>query len=787
MEVGKNLAMLLRSWRERAHLTQEELADRAGLNVRTIRRWESNGVLRRPQSTSLRQLAAALDLTSRDRALLFAAARNATSLVTLDGSAGRQLTFTAGDRPPAGAVVPRQLPADIDGFVGRTAELTALNHLLGNHEEPGSRPMVVAAVTGTAGVGKTALAVHWAHGVSHHFPDGQLYVDLRGYHPSTSMESADAVRGFLEALGVPPARVPITPDAQAALYRSIIADKRLLVVLDNARDSEHVRPLLPGSATCLVLTTSRDQLTSLIATNAARPLVLDLLRAEEARELLARRLTPHQVAGESRAADQIIASCARLPLALAIAAARASSSPRLSLGTLAVQLRQARSGLDALDVGDPYADTRAVFSWSYRGLSYAAARLFRLLGQHHGPNIAVTAAASLAGLPMQQTQTLLAELCRAHLLIEHRSGRYTFHDLLRAYAAELAHDHDGSTDIRNALHRALDHDLHTAHTAARLINPDREPIRLPPAQPGVVVGELADHEQAMTWLTDEFTTLLAAVDRAGDIGLDTHAWQLTWSLSDFLNWRGQWQVWRTTCHTALEAARRLGDRAAQAHTHRNLAGAYLYMDQLEDAYTHLREALELYEQLDDRIGEARTHYNLGRLFGSQNRHIEARQHTQRALDLYAASDDRNGRARTLNAMGWDEAQLGDFHNALIHCQQALTLHQEIGYRPGEAVAWDSVGYAYHHLGDHGRALICYQHALGSFRDLGNRFLEACTLTNIGDTHLAAGAADAARHAWREALSILDDLGHPHAELVRTKLARPVERQTMPPGRARSSG
>jgi tetratricopeptide (TPR) repeat protein/DNA-binding XRE family transcriptional regulator len=764
--------MLLRSWRERAHLTQEELADRAGLNVRTIRRWESNGALRRPQSTSLRQLAAALDLTPRDRALLFTAARNATSLVTLDGPTGRQPTFTAGDRPPAGTVVPRQLPADIDGFVGRTTELITLNHLLGNHEEPGSRPMVVTAVTGTAGVGKTALAVHWAHTVSHHFPDGQLYVDLRGYHPSTTMETADAVRGFLDALGVPPARVPNTPDAQAALYRSIVTGKRLLVVLDNARDSEHVRPLLPGSATCLALTTSRDQLTSLIATNAARPLVLDLLEPEEARELLAHRLTPHQVAAESRAADQIIASCARLPLALAIAAARASSSPRVSLGTLAAQLRQARSGLDALAVGDPYADTRAVFSWSYRGLSSAAARLFRLLGLYYGPDIAVSAAASLASLPVQRTRTLLAELCRAHLLTEHRSGRYTFHDLLRAYAAELAHDVDGGS-VRSALHRALDHDLHTAHAAATLINPDREPIRVPEALVGVVVGELADHEQAMSWLSDEYTTLLAAVDRASNIGLDTHAWQLAWSLSDFLNWRGQWRVWRTTCHTALEAARRLGDRAGQAHTHRNLAGAYLYMDQLEDAYTHLREALELYEQLEDRIGEARTHYNLGRLFASQNRHIEARQHTQRALDLYAASDDRNGRARALNAMGWDEAQLGDFHNALIHCQQALTLHQEIGYRPGEAVAWDSVGYAYQHLGDHGRALICYQHALGFFRDLGNRFLEACTLTNIGDAHLAAGAADAARHAWRDAMSILDDLGHPHAELVRTKLARPV--------------
>ncbi|TQM06452.1 tetratricopeptide repeat protein [Pseudonocardia kunmingensis] len=768
------MATLLRSWRERAHLTQEELAERAGLNVRTIRRWESNGDLRRPQATSLRMLAAALELTSADRASLFAAAGKVTDPVAPDGSADGQHPLTSGDVPPAGVVVPRQLPADVDGFVARTAELTALNRLIGAYEESGTRPMIVAAITGTAGVGKTALALHWAHRVSHRFPDGQLYVDLRGYHPSDdAMEPADAVRGFLGALGVPPTRVPPTPDAQAALYRSIVAGKRLLVVLDNARDSRHVRPLLPGSATCLVATTSRDQLTSLIATNAARPLGLGLLRTDEARDLLARRLDARQIAAESSAADEIVVSCARLPLALAIAAARSASSPHLPLGTLAAQLRQERSGLDALAVGDPYADTRAVFSWSYHGLGSEAARLFRLLGRHHGSDIAVAAAASVAGLPVQRTRTLLAELCRAHLLIEHRPGRYTSHDLLRAYAAELAHDHDGSTDIRSASHRAVDHDLHTAHAAARLLNPDREPICLARPQPGVVVGDLADHAQAMTWFTDEHTTVLAAVDRASSIGLDTHAWQLAWSLADFLNWRGHWRVWRAICQTALDAARRLGDRAGQAHTHRNLAGAYLYTNQLEDSCTQLREALDLYEQLGDRIGQARTHYDLGRLFGSQNRHIEARQHTERALDLYVASDDRNGEARALNATGRDEAQLGDFHNALIHCQQALTLNQEIGSRLGEATAWDSVGHVHHRLGDHDRAYTCYQRALDLARDLGNRILEAGTLDNIGDMHLAAGDADAARLSWREALSILDDLGHPHAGVVRTKLTRPA--------------
>lgn len=415
--------------------------------------------------------------------------------------------------------------------------------------------MVVAAVTGTAGIGKTALAVHWAHQVSHRFPDGQLYVDLRGYHPSaTAMETADAVRGFLDALAVPPSRIPATPDARAALYRSIVAGKRVLVVLDNARDSEHVRPLLPGSHTCLVVTTSRDQLTSLIATHATRPLVLDLLQPEDAQELLGRRLDARRIAAEIRATDEIIASCTGLPLALAIAAARAASNPRLPLGSLAAHLRQGRSGLDALTVGDPYGDARAVFSWSYHGLGSAAARLFRLLGQHYGPDIGLSAAASLAALPVQRTRTLLTELCRAHLLVEHRSGRYTFHDLLRAYAAELAQVHDGSSEISSALHRALDHDLHTAHAAAAWLNPDREPIRVAEPQPGVVVDDPTDREQAMAWFTAEYAVLLAAVDRAVRIGLDRHAWQLAWSLADFPDRRVQ----HATGHTVLEAARRLG-------------------------------------------------------------------------------------------------------------------------------------------------------------------------------------------------------------------------------------
>jgi DNA-binding SARP family transcriptional activator len=388
------------------------------------------------------------------------------------------------------AVVPRQLPADVDGFTGRTSTLKALDTLIGS-----SKTVVISAIAGTAGVGKTTLAVHWAHQVADRFPDGQLYVDLRGFHPSgKAMTPAQAVRGFLDALEVPQHRIPIDLASQVGLYRSLLAGKQMLVVLDNARDADQVRPLLPGSPTCLVVVTSRDQLTSLVAAEAARPLELGLLSVDEARQLLAYRLGADRVAAEPAAVQTIIDRCARLPLALAIAAARAATQPTFSLAAVAAQLRHDASGLDELTTGDPSTDARAVFSWSYQALSPEAASLFRLLGLHLGPDLTAPAAASLAALPASRVRPLLDELCRSHLLTEHAPGQYMLHDLLRAYAAELA---TADPDvIRPALHRLLDHYLHTGHAAALRIRSSGDVIRLPPPQPGVTVVDIPDRAGA---------------------------------------------------------------------------------------------------------------------------------------------------------------------------------------------------------------------------------------------------------------------------------------------------
>jgi DNA-binding SARP family transcriptional activator len=345
----------------------------------------------------------------------------------------------------ADATVPAQLPPAVAGFTGRDDALAWLDGLA-TAEAP-----IVATIAGTAGVGKTTLAVHWAHQVADRFPDGQLYVNLRGFDPGgQTMDPATAVRRFLDAFEIPPARVPADPDAQAALYRSLIADKRMLLVLDNARDTAQVRPLLPAAPGCLVMVTSRNQLTGLIAAANAHPITLDLLTVDEARRLLARRIGPDRVAADPDAVEQIITACARLPLALAIVA----THPHLPLHTLAHELHNSGERLDTLSTDDPHTDVRAVFSWSYSALTPPAARLFRLLGLHPGPDTSTAAAASLAALPPPQVRPLLTELTRTNLLAEPAPGRYTVHNLLRAYATDLAHRVDPDQQRRAATHHA---------------------------------------------------------------------------------------------------------------------------------------------------------------------------------------------------------------------------------------------------------------------------------------------------------------------------------------------
>jgi DNA-binding SARP family transcriptional activator len=665
-------------------------------------------------------------------------------------------------------VVPRQLPAPVAHFAGRTRELKALTGML-DAATAGGGTVLISAIGGTAGVGKTALAVHWAHQVTEWFPDGQLYVDLRGFGPSgKSVAAADAVRRFLDALQVPAGQVPASPEAQQDLYRSLLAGRRMLIVLDNARDAGQVRPLLAGGPGCLVLVTSRNQLTSLVAVEGAHPVTLDVLSRQDAHELLERRLGAERVMTEPEAVTELIGLCARLPLALAIASARAAMDPGLRLATLAAELGEAAGRLDVLDAGEA-SNVRAVFSWSYRRLPSPTARMFRLLGVHPGPDISAAAAASLTGSSLSQARAALSQLTRAHLLAEPSRGRFAFHDLLRAYAAERADAEDSHADRRAAAHRTLDHYLYTANAAARVLHPQRDAIALSPRQPGVTPEEFSDYEQAMGWFEAEHRVLLAALAHADADGFAAHAWQLPLALTTFLDRRGHWHDLTASLHTALTVAERLGDPEAQARTRSNLGHACISLGSYQDAIAHYEQALTLHQQLGNRTGQARVHIGVGFCLSAQGRHREAIAHATQALELYRSAGDRAWEAVALNNIGWCHAELGDHQQALACGEQALALHQETGYQQGAAHAWDSIGHARHGLGQYPEAVACYRRALAIFEEHGNRFYQAEVLIHIGDARDAHGKVREARKTWRQALAILGDLDHPRADEIRTRL------------------
>ncbi|MGI3197918.1 ATP-binding protein [Streptomyces sp. GLT-R25] len=641
-------------------------------------------------------------------------------------------------------------------------------------------------MSGTAGVGKTALAVHWARRAQNAFPDGQLYVNLRGFDPGGSVVSpAQAVRGFLDAFGVPVSRVPADLEAQTGLYRSLLAGRRVLVVLDNARDAEQVRPLLPGAPGCLALVTSRSRLTGLAAAEGAQLLTVGLLDPDEARDLLAGRLGADKLVAEPDAVREIVARCAGLPLALAIVAARAAAQPGLPLAALAAELRGADGRLDALDGGEATSQVRAVFSWSYQALSTDAGRLFRLLGLHPGPDASLPVIAALAGLPSPRARVLLAELVRGHLLTEHAPGRYTFHDLLRAYAAELVATHD-SDDVRHtAARRMLDHYLHTAHSADALLTPRPNPAPLPPARPGAAPEALSDHRQAQAWFTAEHPVLLAAVEQAAAAGFDVHTWRLASALTTFLDRHGYWRA-LTTVHTAaLEAALRRGDKAGQADAHRGLGLAQDRLDRPDDARAHYLLALDLFGELANHGGQARIHQHLSRMSEALGHHEQALGHARHSLTHHRAADDRAGQSAALNHIGWILAQLGDHDKAFVHCHQALDLAQETGDLNGQAHIWDSLGYIHHHLGRYPQAVDCYRQAVDLFHQTGDRHSEAAGLLCLGDTHHSAADPDGARAAWTEALTVTGELGLPDTDPLRTDLLQRLGRAAADAGRLRS--
>jgi DNA-binding SARP family transcriptional activator len=687
--------------------------------------------------------------------------------------------------PPPGMVppvVPRQLPTAVAHFVGREPELSRLDAL--STAEGASDAVAIAVIGGTAGVGKTALAVHWAHRAADRFPDGQLYVDLRGFGPDGAPKPpGEVLGGFLEAMQSAMG-IPAGLDARAGLYRSLTAGKRLLVVLDNARDVDQVRPLLPGSPGSMALITSRDRLAGLAVTEGAPLVTLEVLAGADARALVVDRAGTGRKA-EPDAAAEIAELCGRLPLALAVAAARAAASPALSLGELAAELRGTRNRLDVLDAGGPSASARAVFSWSYQGLTPPAARMFRLLGLHPGPDIGVNAAASLTGVPARQARTMLYELTRSHVAAELAVGRFGLHDLLRAYARERTQADETATERHVAISRMVDYYLRAAHAMALVLYPPRDAITLAPPRPDVLNEDLSTYEQAWSWAEAEYLVLLEIVPLAAQTGFSPHAWQLAWALETFLSRRGRWDELAHIQQVALGAASEAEDVTGQAHAHCGVGWTSVLRGHYEDGHAHLEEAARLFRRLGDGSGEARARVRAGQAFWRQGHHEEAFRSAQGALELFRASGDRAGQAGALNNIGMYHVHLGDYERALKCCKQALAVFREFGYRRGEANVLDSLGEAYHRLGSADDAIACYRESLAAFRELGDRYYEAETLTHLAVPYQAKGAHRDARRCLEQALAILTELNHRDAAQVEARLrdlaAGPPRRDLMAAG------
>ncbi len=665
----------------------------------------------------------------------------------------------AGSDPPVPGGSPAQLPPEPAGFVGRQAELGWLHRLLpaAGPASSAAPPFPVALITGTAGVGKTTLAIRFARQASARFPDGQLYVNLRGFDPAGEpMSARTALQWFFDSLGVPARQVPAELDARSALLRTLLDGKRMLLLLDNAHDADQVRPLLPGSSGCMVLVTSRSQLTGLVVAGA-RPLPLDVLDPAEAAELVSGRLGAERAAAELDAVAALVRHSAGLPLALSVTCARAATRPAMRLADLAAELGDARGRLDALRTGEASTDLRAVFSWSADKLSPPAARMFRLLGLHAGPDITAAAAASLAAVPAAAARTALAELTRASLLAQDAAGRFSCHDLLHAYAAELAAAMSDEAGRELAGRRVLDHYLRTAQAAAVRLFPGHGQIELPPAADGVSAETFtgADgYEAALAWFSAEHRVLRNLVEQAAAGHYDEHCWKLAWCWAPPLYLCGRVQDVLAVQQTAVLAAGRLGDRDALAHVHYELGHVTSVLSDRPAADEHLRQALELFTDLGDRASVGMCHFGLGALLSEEGRYDEALKHAMEALRERRRLADHAAVAYSENAVGWILAHLGQPDTALWYCRRALALHREYGSRTGVAATLDSIAFAHGQREDFPQALAHCDEALAVYQSLGDLGGEATALQRRGDLQLAAGDADAAQGSWKRALELL---------------------------------
>lgn len=679
--------------------------------------------------------------------------------------------------PGLGDVVPRQLPAAMRDFAGRAGQLANLDALAPSDpghdsvDEPGARSVVITAVDGAGGIGKTALALHWAHRNQYRFPDGTLHVNLRGYGPGTPATPSEALGGFLRALGVAARTIPPEVEEQSALLRSLLAGKRVLMVLDNARSPEQIRPLLPGTAGCMVLVTSRDSLTGLVITDAAHRLTLDLLDIPEAHALVTGILGTERTAAEAHAIHELIRLCARLPLALRIAATRVATHPHHSVADVVTDLTDEHTRLDILsDTGDERAAIRAIFDWSYQQLPPEQARLFRRLGLHPGPDLTLPAAAALAGLSPADTRPQLTALAGAHLIEPAAGNRYRLHDLLRAYAADQAHAKDTDHDRHCALESLLTWYTHTSQSADQLVHPWFGKIPAVVAAPDYPFPILSV-DQAWAWLISERTNILAALQYAADHQLNHHTVPLAYACR-FLRSAGSLQEVLDACSLGITAAQQAGNRAQEeslVSLRGETASSLGAWDQAQDDFDR---AAALADQLDDDTRRAWNLNDRGLMFLRRGEFEKALRWLGRALSPSRGIDSGRMEAVVEGNLSSAHIGLGHYQLALKHGERGLHLRRQVGDRTGEAYALTQLARAWRGLQAPEQAIQLCRDAISIGRSAPiNRdktIAEPLDVLAICLLHL--GHTGKAMACWQEAATIYEDTGYPHhAAEVRQRL------------------
>ena len=656
--------------------------------------------------------------------------------------------------PAPAPVTPRQLPSTPRWFTGRSDELAVLTGALEEGRNSAST-VVISAVAGAGGIGKTALAVHWAHHNAHHFPDGQLFVNLRGFDPSgMPMSPATAVRILLHALGVEGSALPVDLEAQSALYRSLVATKRMLVVLDNAASVEQVAPLLPGDPSCMVIVTSRNRLPGLVTSHGAQGLRLDVLTPEQSWALLAARLGAARLQAEPAEADQIVAYCGGFPLALSIVAGHAEIHLDFALLALAAELRDTAARLDALDDDDPASSLPAVLSWSQAALSPEQAQVFLLLGLAPGPDISADAAASLIAAPVGHTKSLLRELERRSLVQQPFAGRYRMHDLVRLYAAQRAQSTLPEPDQEAALRRIVDYYLHTAHSSEMALFPDQSPLELDPPADGCRPHPPGSADEAMLWFDAEHADLLGAQRTAQDRGWHATVRNLAWTLDTFHWRRGRLNEDLVVWQASVFAADQDGGPTARVYSRRRLGWALARAGRYPEALAYLNQAQSLAEEGGDLDAQARIQRALAWAYGWSGDNEQALEHAQRSLLLSETLEGPQGGAGALNAVGRFAAQLGRYEEAYAALQQALIRNRQAGTNAeGEADSLEELGHLEQRRGRLANALDYNRQAAAICHDLGDTYQEAEILDRTAQIHLDLDQHDQARTMWLRVLQL----------------------------------